>query len=81
MQKNISLKSLIYKSYLSSALVPVFAIELVLLLLYFGVTFFISQKSQDILLDEAKLALNEIASREAGHIDMLFSEVKRDMAI
>ncbi len=81
MQKNISLKSLIHKSYLSSALVPVFAIELVLLLLYFGVTFFISQKSQDILLSEAKFSLGEIASREAGNIDMLFSEVKRDMAI
>lgn len=62
MQETLSLHRIIYKNYLSSALLPIFAIELVLLLLYFGVSYFITQKSQELLQEEATQNLMEITN-------------------
>lgn len=79
MKHKISLKTLIYKSYLSSTLIPIFTIEVVLLLLYFGVTYFITQKSQEILLDEAMQNLSEIVVRESHTINAQFEEASRGL--
>jgi len=73
----ISLHKLIYKNYLSSSLLPIFAIEIVLLLLYFGVSYFITQKSQELLQDEATQNLVEITKREAQNINIQLEEISR----
>ncbi len=77
MQGTDSLNRIIYKNYLSSALLPIFAIELVLLLLYFGVSYFITQKSQELLQDEATQNLMEITKRESQNINQQLQEISR----
>lgn len=77
MQETLSLHRIIYKNYLSSALLPIFAIELVLLLLYFGVSYFITQKSQELLQEEATQNLMEITKREAQNINQQLQEISR----
>ncbi|MBF0256806.1 MAG: HAMP domain-containing protein [Gammaproteobacteria bacterium] len=64
-----SIHSLIYRNYLTSSLVPIFTIEVVLLLLYFGINAYISTQNQATLLAEAKHNIQEIASREASAIN------------
>ncbi len=81
MKNKISLNTLIYKSYLTSTLIPIFTIEVVLLLLYFGVTYFITQKSQEILLSEATQNLSEIVVRESRNINSQFEEVSRGLEL
>lgn len=81
MKSKISLNTLIYKSYLTSTLIPIFTIEVVLLLLYFGVTYFITQKSQEILLSEATQNLSEIVVRESRNINSQFEEVSRGLEL
>lgn len=76
-KKTINIQSLIYRNYLSSSLVPIFTIEVVLIVLYFVINFYISDKSQKILLQEATDNLQEISSREAGNINNQLKEVSR----
>ena len=71
------LSRLIYRSYLKNSLIPIFAIELVLLLLYFGITLYVSGKNQDYLLEEAVQGIQEIAAREVSIIDGKLAEVAR----
>lgn len=49
------------------------------MLLYFGVTYFITQKSQEILLDEAMQNLSEIVVRESHTINAQFEEASRGL--
>ena len=77
MQNTPSLHKLIYKNFLTSSLIPIFAIELVLIVLYFGVSYFISYKSQETLSAQAQNALKEISLREGENINKQFQEVSR----
>lgn len=72
-----SLQGLIYRNYLKSALVPMLAIELVLLTLYFGINLYISTRNQDTLLQEVQNNLLTITSVEARSIDTQLGEVAR----
>ena len=73
--KNTSIHLLIYKNYLISSLVPILVIEVALLLLYFGITFYTAEKNQILLLNEAKNNIQEIASREVTAINQQLIEV------
>ncbi len=70
-----SIHRVIYKNYLSSSLIPIFTIEVILLLLYFGVSYFITQKSQEMLFMEASKNLQEITKREAQQIEHQLQDV------
>lgn len=72
-----SLQSIIYRHYLTSSLVPIFAIEMVLLILYFGINLYISQKNQETLRWEVILNLEEITSREVANINNQLKEISR----
>jgi len=72
-----SLQGLIYRHYLKSALIPMLAIELVLLTLYFGINLYISTRNQDTLLQEVQNNLLTIISIEARSIDNQLGEVAR----
>lgn len=75
------LQHLIYRSFLTSALIPLVVIELVLLCIYFGITHYISLKYRDTLLQEATTSLQEITSREAWSIDSQLRDVTRHAVI
>ena len=75
------LQHLIYRSFLTSALIPLVVIELVLLCIYFGITHYISLKYRDTLLLEATTSLQEITSREAWSIDSQLRDVTRHAVI
>ncbi len=75
--RSISINSLIYRNYLTSSLIPILTIEVVLLLLYFGINFYISGKNQQTLLNEATHSIQEIASREVTGINSQLEEVTR----
>lgn len=77
MIRSVSLQRLIYRSYLSSSLVPIFAIELVLLLLYFGINQYLSERQQETLLAEVNRGLVEISSREASLINNRLQSLSR----
>ena len=71
------LSTLIYWSYLKSSLIPIFAVEVVLLLIYFSITLYVSGKNQALLLDDATQGLQEIMLREVANINSKLQEVAR----
>ena len=77
MKKSINIQSMIYRNYLTSSLVPIFTIEVVLLLLYFIINFYISEKNQLALLEEVTQNLQEITSREVTNINNQLKEISR----
>ncbi|MBN2162812.1 MAG: response regulator [Pontiellaceae bacterium] len=72
--KTLQINTLIYRHYLKSALLPIFIIE-VALLLYFGINQYISEHNQTTLLDEATQNMQEMAWREATGINRQLQEV------
>ncbi len=78
--KNRNIQSLIYRNYLKSSLVPIFVIEIALLLLYFGINFYISDRNRSTMLAEATQNIKEIASREVTAINRQLMEV-HDLAV
>ncbi|OQY53012.1 MAG: hypothetical protein DRR08_10725 [Candidatus Parabeggiatoa sp. nov. 2] len=70
-----TLNAIINRHFLSSSLTPVFTVELVLLALYFGISAFITTKTMNMLLDEAKQNIREISSREAQNINQQLKEI------
>ena len=77
MRKSTSIQSLIYRSYLTSSLLPIFTIEVVLVVLYFAINLYIADKSEQILLQEATQNLQEITSRETTNINNRLQEASR----
>ena len=77
MPKSVTLKDLIYSSYLTSSLIPIIVIELVLIVLYFGASYYMTNESQKMLYANASQSLHEITSREARQISQQFQETSR----
>jgi signal transduction histidine kinase len=70
-----SLNAIINKHFLTSSLTPVFTVELLLLILYFGISAFITSKTMNTLLDETKQNLSEISYQEAQNINQQLKEI------
>ena len=81
MKHSRNLQALIYRSYLTSALVPILMIELVLLVLYFGTNSYITTQNQATLLNEVSQHLQDVTQREAAKIDTQLKEVSRQARI
>mgnify|MGYP002344332668 FL=1 len=75
MNKQASFKQLIKKEFVRSALIPIIIIELMLLILYFSINAYKTYRTRITLLQEVKLNVGEIASREAGNINMELSKI------
>lgn len=75
MNKQASFKQLIKKEFVRSALIPIIIIELMLLILYFSINAYKTYRTRITLLQEVKLNIGEIASREAGNINMELSKI------
>ncbi len=72
-----SLRDIIYTSFLTSSLTPVFTVEIVLLILYFSISAFLTQMTMNLLLEEAQQNTQEISSREAQKINLQLNEISR----
>ena len=70
-----SLNKLIYRDYLSSSLITVFSVEVFLLILYFGISTFITNQTMIVQLEEAKQNMSEISYREAQKINQQLKEI------
>lgn len=73
--KQTDIHSLIYRNYLKSSLLPIFVIEVTLLLLYFGINFYIAEQNRTTLLTNATDHIQKIASREVVAINNRLQEV------
>lgn len=79
--QSIKLQSLVYRDFLRSSLIPLLVMEVLLLVLYFGINLYISDKNRTILVSEAKQSLSEIATNEALRINQHLMEVTRSAKI
>ncbi|MEK7990450.1 MAG: ATP-binding protein [Thiotrichaceae bacterium] len=70
-----SLQKILYQHYLSASLLPVFVVELLLLLLYFSIIALITTATTDTLLEKARQDTHEIALREAQKLNLEFKEI------
>lgn len=77
MHKSINIQSLIYRNYLTNSLLPLLLIEVVIIALYFAINFYMSDRTQQILLKEVSHNLQEISSREARNINNQLQEISR----
>jgi len=68
--KTLRLQTVIYQSYLSSALAPILFIELLLLLLYFGINQYMSTAHKESLYTETVTSLEQIVDREVSNINL-----------
>ena len=75
------LRFLIHRHYVRSALIVIFAIDLVLVLLYFGINTYMSSVHQRTLMQDATRNLLDISQREAGLIESQLDEVRRQALV
>lgn len=75
--KSHNIQRLIHRSYVLSALLPLFFIEIALLLLYFGINRFVADRHQSILLEQVERYVLDISAREVARINAQLSEVAR----
>ncbi|MFD2095430.1 diguanylate cyclase [Corallincola platygyrae] len=76
-RRSRSLRQLVYSQFLRSSLIPIFVIEVALLLLYFGITHYIAERNIRIALDSAKLNIAELAIAEVHVIDEHLTAIER----
>ncbi|MEG3639891.1 sensor domain-containing diguanylate cyclase [Magnetococcus sp. PR-3] len=72
-----TLKRIVHHHYLTSALVPILAIDLVLLLLYFGITSYLSQHNGEALRQTALTNMHGFIQREAQNLNQRLAEISR----
>lgn len=76
-QKPKNIQELIYKSYVLSALLPLFFIEFVLLLLYFGTNHVATERYQATLLDEVEQHVMDVGAGQVERINAQLLNVSR----
>jgi cell division protein FtsL len=72
-----SLDQILYKNMLRSSLIPLFIIELTLLLLYFTTSHFTTSQYQQRLLKQVTDSVRSTSQREADYINLRLTEVAR----
>lgn len=72
-----SLKRIIYNEFLKSSMVPILAIELVLLMLFFGINHSVAGRNQEALLNEVTESLSEISGRQAEIINLKLEAISK----
>ena len=75
--KHEKLKKILSMHFLKYSLVPIFVIEIALIVLYFSINAYISTKNTQLLLDEAKLYSKTVLDNEAKFISDKLNEVSR----
>ena len=73
-----SLKSLVHRNFLTSSLIPIFTIEVILLILYFGVNTYIASRRTAMLLQQAKEDIGHLAGNQSRIIDLQLKQISQD---
>jgi len=71
----VSLKALIRKEFVRSALIPIAIIEILLLVLYFSINYYKDIKTKNTLLAEVKENITEISFRETQKINTELNQI------
>jgi signal transduction histidine kinase len=71
----VRIKNLLSKKFIKYALIPILIIEVSLLVLYFSINFYISQKNVKTLKEFALKDTSELLNYEAQKIDNIFSNI------
>ncbi len=74
---SVKLERLISRKFFKSALIPIFFIEVFLLILYFGINSYVTNEIEQTLLTITKDNAQKILSSEAWKIDQQMNEVSR----
>ncbi|MDD2620111.1 MAG: response regulator [Syntrophomonadaceae bacterium] len=77
----ITIKELISSTYMRAALIPILTIEVVLLLLYFGVNWYISIQNQNTLISEVKQNVVPLTEQAAGNLNQQLQEISNSMSL
>lgn len=72
-----SLRKVIYKQSLISSLIPVLSVEIILLILYFGISSFLLKASLSSLTEEVRYHAEEISTEEAALINVYLKEISK----
>lgn len=75
--ENKTLQSLLNRSFQQVAVIPILVIELLLILLYFSINFYISYKNESVLTTEVVKDIQHHAAREADSINLKLKEITR----
>jgi len=75
--KKISLSLLIFRQYAQSALLSILTIEILLLLMYFGINAYIGRQTELTLKREVEAVVPDLVSQSAGAINANFSLIAR----
>ena len=77
MTKKIKLQKILSSHFFKFSLIPIFIVEVALLVLYFSINTYISMKNTNLLLNEAQTHTQELLKNEANFISDKLSEVSR----
>ncbi len=75
MPEKLSLRSLIKKEFVRSALIPIAVIEVLLLVLYFSINFYKDLQTRNTLLKEVQENIQEISEREQAKINFELRQI------
>ena len=77
MMKTIRLERLIFRHYVRSALLSILTIEILLLLLYFGINAYIGRQVEATLKGEVQAVMPDLVAQAAGDINSNFALIAR----
>ena len=72
-----SLQEILSIHFFRYSLIPIFIVEVALLILYFSINAYISNKNTQLLLNEAQSHTKEVLKNEANYISDKLNEVSR----
>lgn len=75
--KKIKLGALIYKNFMTAALIPILFIEIALIIMYFSINNYISDKVSRTFVSQSQHSIINLVSKEAEIINNHFLEVER----
>ncbi len=71
-----TLSNLISHNYLKSSLIPIFTVEVILLILYFSMSWYIASKTEQLILQESRLNIPTMLTKQSEIIDAQLKEVE-----
>jgi len=75
--KKIKLGALIYKNFMTAALIPILFIEIALIIMYFSINDYISEKVSGAFVSQSQHSIINLVSKEAEIINNHFLDVER----
>lgn len=76
-----SIGHLIRQNYIRSALAPILVIEVMLIVLYFAINSYITDRFSELTLQESKSNLQEVIDSQANNIDLQLNEISRSLGM